>query len=133
MFLANQRSQASVAFVVIFFHSLSPFRHAFYEFFLHSHIVLVTASFVGLWHHLEHFVHRWIFLAALAAWGIDVSRQTPNPSIFALCLTAPFIEIIPTRHRDMEKLRESSNQSHHSTPSRRRCPRRCICCASRKV
>ncbi|KAH8692602.1 ferric reductase like transmembrane component-domain-containing protein [Talaromyces proteolyticus] len=62
---------ATASFLVILLHSLSPFRHAFYEFFLHSHIVLAIASFVGLWHHLAHFMQRWIFLAALIAWGID--------------------------------------------------------------
>lgn len=38
----------------------------------------MIVSFVGLWHHLQHFVHRWIFLAALIAWGIDVSIQPLN-------------------------------------------------------
>ncbi|EED19739.1 conserved hypothetical protein [Talaromyces stipitatus ATCC 10500] len=62
---------ATIAFVTIFFQSLSPFRHAFHEFFLHFHLVLVTASFVALWYHLYKFVHKWVFLAALVAWAMD--------------------------------------------------------------
>ncbi|PCH04686.1 Riboflavin synthase-like beta-barrel [Penicillium occitanis (nom. inval.)] len=62
---------ATTAFVTIFLQSLSPFRHAFYEFFLHFHIVLVTASFVALWYHLHKFAQEWIFVAAIIAWATD--------------------------------------------------------------
>uniref|UniRef100_A0A093VE74 ferric-chelate reductase (NADPH) n=1 Tax=Talaromyces marneffei PM1 TaxID=1077442 RepID=A0A093VE74_TALMA len=62
---------AIIAFVVILFQSLSPFRHAFYEFFLHFHIILVTASFVALWYHLHKFVQKWIFLGAIITWAMD--------------------------------------------------------------
>jgi predicted ferric reductase len=67
--------KATIAFVVIFLQSLSPFRHSFYEFFLHFHIVLVTASFVALWYHLHKFVQKWIVLAAIIAWAADVSSS----------------------------------------------------------
>lgn len=59
--------------IAILFQSLSPLRHAFYEFFLHLHIVLVTASFVALWYHLHGFMQRWVLLAALITWATDVS------------------------------------------------------------
>ncbi|GFF59051.1 putative ferric-chelate reductase [Aspergillus lentulus] len=62
---------ALIAFVVIFFQSVSPIRHAFYEAFLHFHIFLAVMSFVGLWYHLRGLAQQRVLLATLILWGLD--------------------------------------------------------------
>ncbi|GAB1213037.1 hypothetical protein ATERTT37_002186 [Aspergillus terreus] len=60
-----------IAFVVILFQSLSPIRHAFYEAFLHFHILLAVMAFVGLWYHLEGLAMQRVLLATVILWGLD--------------------------------------------------------------
>ncbi|KAL4894416.1 ferric reductase like transmembrane component-domain-containing protein [Aspergillus ambiguus] len=62
---------ALIAFVMIFFQSLSPIRHAFYEAFLHFHILLAIMGFVGLWYHLEGLALQRVLLATVILWGLD--------------------------------------------------------------
>ncbi|KAH1545418.1 hypothetical protein KXX57_004637 [Aspergillus fumigatus] len=62
---------AIIAFVVIFFQSVSPIRHAFYEAFLHFHIFLAIMAFVGLWYHLRGLAQQRVLLATLILWGLD--------------------------------------------------------------
>ncbi|KAF7159054.1 hypothetical protein CNMCM5623_004287 [Aspergillus felis] len=62
---------ALIAFVVIFFQSVSPIRHAFYEAFLHFHIILAVMAFVGLWYHLRGLAQQRVLLATLILWGLD--------------------------------------------------------------
>ncbi|OGM47333.1 ferric-chelate reductase [Aspergillus bombycis] len=62
---------ALIAFMVILFQSASPIRHAFYEFFLHFHILLAITSFVGLWYHLRGLVLQHVLLVTLILWGLD--------------------------------------------------------------
>ncbi|KAI9037795.1 ferric reductase family protein [Aspergillus affinis] len=62
---------ALIAFVAIFLQSASPVRHAFYEAFLHLHIVLAIMAFVGLWYHLQGLAQQWVMLATLVLWGLD--------------------------------------------------------------
>ncbi|KAB8221527.1 ferric reductase NAD binding domain-containing protein [Aspergillus novoparasiticus] len=62
---------ALIAFMVILFQSTSPIRHAFYEFFLHLHILLAITSFVGLWYHLRGLVLQRVLLVTLILWGLD--------------------------------------------------------------
>ncbi|GIC84420.1 ferric reductase family protein [Aspergillus udagawae] len=62
---------ALIAFVVIFFQSVSPIRHAFYEAFLHFHIILAVVAFVGLWYHLRGLAQQRVLLATLILWGLD--------------------------------------------------------------
>ncbi|KAK9554608.1 hypothetical protein V6Z88_006600 [Aspergillus fumigatus] len=62
---------ALIAFVVIFFQSVSPIRHAFYEAFLHFHIFLAIMAFVGLWYHLRGLAQQRVLLATLILWGLD--------------------------------------------------------------
>lgn len=64
-----------IAFVLIFFQSVSPVRHAFYEAFLHFHIALAIMAFVALWYHLKHLALQRVLLATLILWGLDVSFQ----------------------------------------------------------
>ncbi|EAW11758.1 ferric reductase family protein [Aspergillus clavatus NRRL 1] len=62
---------ALIAFVTIFFQSISPLRHAFYEAFLHFHIFLAIMAFVGLWYHLQGLAQQRVLLATLILWGLD--------------------------------------------------------------
>jgi hypothetical protein len=65
-----------VAFVAISMHSFSALRHAFYETFLHVHILLVLVSFVGLWMHLlDYKTPRRFLLAAIVLWATEVSSS----------------------------------------------------------
>ena len=59
----------TVLFLVLGLHSLSPIRHAFYEFFVHFHIALVIASMVFLWMHLDGFKQQNVLGLALAVWA----------------------------------------------------------------
>ncbi|KAL1876148.1 hypothetical protein Plec18167_005411 [Paecilomyces lecythidis] len=62
---------AVVAFTVIFFQSVSPLRHSFYELFLHFHIILVIVAFVALWYHLRGLLAQNILFGAVGLWGFD--------------------------------------------------------------
>lgn len=64
-----------IPFLVIILQSFAPLRHTFYEFFLHFHFALAVVAFVGLWYHLREFVHRWVFLAAVSLWILEVSND----------------------------------------------------------
>ncbi|KAJ5290072.1 uncharacterized protein N7443_010325 [Penicillium atrosanguineum] len=60
-----------LGFVFIFFQSLSPVRHSFYELFLHLHIALAIMSFVALWYHLKNLLQQRVLLGTLILWGLD--------------------------------------------------------------
>ncbi|KAI9369885.1 ferric reductase like transmembrane component-domain-containing protein [Aspergillus egyptiacus] len=60
-----------IAFVLILIQSVSPFRHAFYEAFLHLHILLAVAAFVGLWYHLRGLTQQYVLLATIILWGLE--------------------------------------------------------------
>ncbi|KAE8150777.1 ferric reductase NAD binding domain-containing protein [Aspergillus avenaceus] len=62
---------AMIAFLVILFQSASPVRHSFYEVFLHLHILLAIAAFVGLWYHLRGLALQRVLLATIILWGLD--------------------------------------------------------------
>lgn len=53
-------------------HSVSPLRHAFYETFLHLHIIMAVLSFVGLWVHLEGLEAQKYLLVAIIFWALEV-------------------------------------------------------------
>jgi predicted ferric reductase len=60
------------AFIVILLQSPSIIRHAFYETFLHIHILLVILSLVVLWAHLDGLPHqKQLLLPAILCWGIE--------------------------------------------------------------
>lgn len=56
----------------------SPIRHAFYESFLHLHILLAVMAFVPLWYHLQHLPQRHILFTTAMLWCFDVR---PSPFI----------------------------------------------------
>ncbi|OJJ51636.1 hypothetical protein ASPZODRAFT_148884 [Penicilliopsis zonata CBS 506.65] len=60
-----------VAFVAIVVQSPSALRHAFYETFLHLHIVLAVVACAFLWIHLDGFVSQAYLLVALVFWGFS--------------------------------------------------------------
>lgn len=66
--------KAFIAFAAILVQSISPLRHAFYEAFLHLHILLAIASMVGLWYHLRGMSQQTALLVTLILWGFDVSH-----------------------------------------------------------
>ena len=70
--VANFCLQATCAFVALMLHSVSPLRHAFYETFIHLHIIFAVLSFVGLWVHLEGLEAQKYLLVAIIFWALEV-------------------------------------------------------------
>ncbi|KAI1824800.1 ferric reductase like transmembrane component-domain-containing protein [Xylaria intraflava] len=64
---------ATIAMVVILFQASSVSRHAFYETFKVMHIILIAASVVGLWRHLElgSATQLYWLIAVVPLWGAD--------------------------------------------------------------
>lgn len=62
---------ATCAFVALMLHSVSPLRHAFYETFIHLHIIFAVLSFVGLWVHLEGLEAQKYLLVAIIFWALE--------------------------------------------------------------
>ncbi|KAL2856324.1 ferric reductase like transmembrane component-domain-containing protein [Aspergillus pseudodeflectus] len=62
---------AFIAFLLILIQSVSPLRHAFYEVFLHLHILLAVAAFVGLWYHVRGLTQQYVLLATIVLWGLE--------------------------------------------------------------
>jgi hypothetical protein len=64
--------------VVIFLQSPSAIRHAFYEVFLHVHIILSAASLAGIYVHLngdKYNNERAIIMGVLILWIIEVRSE----------------------------------------------------------
>jgi hypothetical protein len=72
------KSQAAGAFAFLLIHSPSPIRHAFYETFLHLHIVIVATSFIFLWTHLNGKPAQQFLLGAIVLWTIEVPYYLPS-------------------------------------------------------
>lgn len=64
--------QALIGFVLIFFQAMSALRHAWYETFLHLHILLAVMSFVALWYHLKNLLQQRVLLGTVILWGLEV-------------------------------------------------------------
>ncbi|KAL4884251.1 ferric reductase like transmembrane component-domain-containing protein [Aspergillus karnatakaensis] len=62
---------AFIGFLLILIHSVSPIRHAFYEIFLHLHILLAVMSFAGLWYHLRGLTQQYVLLGTIIIWGLE--------------------------------------------------------------
>lgn len=62
-----------VAFLLLALHSPSAIRHAFYETFLHLHILFVAAALGFLCVHLKSKAARKYLYAAIALWVAEVS------------------------------------------------------------
>lgn len=76
-------TKAACGFTAILVHSPSAIRHAFYETFLHLHIVLVAVSMAFLWIHLNGMISQTYLMAALIFWALEVSfifQVYENPS-----------------------------------------------------
>lgn len=76
------KSQAAGAFALLFVHSPSPIRHAFYETFLHLHIIIATTSFIFLWIHLNRKPSQQFLLGAMVLWAIEVLYTLPSHEIY---------------------------------------------------
>ncbi|KAL9111864.1 MAG: hypothetical protein Q9227_003714 [Pyrenula ochraceoflavens] len=59
---------AAVLFVAISIQALSPLRHAFYEFFLHFHIVLAAVAFTFVYMHLDGLPQQAAMIGAIGGW-----------------------------------------------------------------
>ncbi|OQO03097.1 hypothetical protein B0A48_11352 [Cryoendolithus antarcticus] len=59
------------AFVGLLLSSPSIFRHAFYETFLHIHIILAIVAIVGTWMHIEDEKSKVFLVAAVSLWIIE--------------------------------------------------------------
>ena len=55
-------------------------RRAFYEFFLHFHILLVIMTLVALWHHLDDLSQKNYIAVVIAAWATEVRYFPPSCS-----------------------------------------------------
>lgn len=51
---------------------MSALRHAWYETFLHLHILLAIMSFVALWYHLKNLLQQRVLLGTVILWGLEV-------------------------------------------------------------
>lgn len=60
---------ALLAFAIILMQSPSIIRHAFYEAFLHIHILLAIIVLVFLWMHLDGFPQQRLVLACIVVWA----------------------------------------------------------------
>jgi hypothetical protein len=67
-----------IGFVSLVIFASSPLRHAFYETFLHVHILLALMTFITLWYHLEDKPQQNYLLAALVLWAAEVSFDISN-------------------------------------------------------
>ncbi|KAL5336582.1 ferric reductase like transmembrane component-domain-containing protein [Aspergillus crustosus] len=62
---------AFIGFLLILIQSVSPIRHAFYEIFLHLHLLLAVMAFAGLWYHLRGLTQQYVLLATIVIWGLE--------------------------------------------------------------
>ncbi|KNG86497.1 ferric-chelate reductase [Aspergillus nomiae NRRL 13137] len=62
---------ATCAFVGLVVHSPSPIRHAFYETFLHLHIIMAALSMGFLWVHLNGLPAQTYLLVAIIFWALE--------------------------------------------------------------
>ena len=100
---------ATLAVVLISIQSLSALRHAFYESFVHLHILLVIVTLAFLWLHLEGFPQLYYLFAAISAWACmrllrvvaflraNIGQQRTKAIIEVLPGDALRVSIIPAR------------------------------------
>lgn len=61
-----------IALLAILVQSHSILRHAFYETFLHLHLLLVIVAVVGVWLHLKDLRQKKLLVCVVAIWIIQV-------------------------------------------------------------
>ncbi|GAM84833.1 hypothetical protein ANO11243_028350 [Dothideomycetidae sp. 11243] len=67
------------AFGFLMLHSPSLVRHAYYETFLHAHILVALTAVIVLWMHLDEFPGAQnLLLAALVVWGFERFMRVQN-------------------------------------------------------
>lgn len=105
-FLASEKSSTLVIsgtiagsmFIALLFHSPSVIRHAFYETFLYSHILLVIVSIGALWYHLAQYpMMKEILYGVIAIWVFErafrmariIYRNVGNGGTRAECEVLP--------------------------------------------
>ena len=76
--VTNTHNQACIALISVGLISLSMIRHAFYDTFLHFHILLVCLALVGLWYHLREKAARLYLYAAIGIWATQVKNPLSN-------------------------------------------------------
>jgi predicted ferric reductase len=64
-------SQAICTFITLLLHSPSVLRHAFYETFLHVHIVLAVIAIVTVWIHLKTLPQQVLILGVIIIWAFE--------------------------------------------------------------
>ena len=114
--------------MLIFIQAMSVFRHAWYEMFLHLHVILAVMAFVGLWYHLDGKPQQKVLLVTLPLWGLDVC---PTPmSNSDRSTKANRAETMATRIHRLEKLGQTTYDRDSRTSPRRsgsgRCSRRSL-------
>ncbi|KAH0254086.1 ferric reductase like transmembrane component, partial [Aureobasidium melanogenum] len=62
---------ATCAFLALLLHSPSVVRHAFYETFLHIHIILAIISIVTIWIHLKTLPQQILILGVIVIWVFE--------------------------------------------------------------
>ncbi|KAI4086037.1 MAG: hypothetical protein LQ348_005456 [Seirophora lacunosa] len=67
----HSRTAATIAVVAITLQACAALRHAFYETFLHLHIVLVIVTLGFLWKHLENTYPQNYLLAMIILWAFE--------------------------------------------------------------
>ncbi|KAF2718305.1 putative FRE ferric reductase-like transmembrane component [Polychaeton citri CBS 116435] len=62
---------AMAAFLFLLLHSPGIVRHAFYETFLHAHIIIAALSCAGLWIHLKGMPFQYMLMGAMILWILE--------------------------------------------------------------
>ncbi|KIW94177.1 uncharacterized protein Z519_05493 [Cladophialophora bantiana CBS 173.52] len=69
---------AGIMFVTLTIQAWSPFRHAFYEFFLHFHILLSIGALITLWYHLADLQQQYLMIGVFLAWALERATRVGN-------------------------------------------------------
>ncbi|QIW95807.1 hypothetical protein AMS68_001325 [Peltaster fructicola] len=62
---------ATAAFIVLLLHSPGAIRHAFYETFLHVHILVAAVATGALWVHIKGLATQTVLLVAILFWAVE--------------------------------------------------------------
>lgn len=77
LILTGTISVCAVGFLLM--HSPSMVRHAYYETFLHAHVLVAAVAVIGLWMHLEEFPSsQKLLFGAVAFWGFERFMRVQN-------------------------------------------------------
>ena len=65
----------TIAFTFLLIQSPSPIRHAFYEVFLHGHIVGAAIAVAGVWIHLNKRPQQLMLYGVVALWAAEAEMR----------------------------------------------------------